>query len=101
MLAEIAGALGADREIVLVPGNHDHGLLRGWLERRDPTPLGLEIPVAWDSREPLGAVVAALEPASVRVAYPGCGCARMCMRLTATMVIATTPCRFSSGSAPG
>jgi hypothetical protein len=71
VLAEIAGALGADGEIVLVPGNHDHGLLRGWLERRDSTPLGLELAVEWDSREPLGAVVAALEPASVRVAYPG------------------------------
>jgi len=54
-----------------VPGNHDHALLRGWLERRDPTPLGLESEVTWDPREALGAVVDALAPARVRLAYPG------------------------------
>jgi hypothetical protein len=59
-------------ELVLVAGNHDHGLLRGWFERRDPAvPLGLESAVEWDPREPLGAVVAALAPAGIRVAYPG------------------------------
>ena len=68
----VLGALGsAVREVVVVPGNHDHGLLRGWLERRDSTPLGLESAVEWDAREALGAVVEALAPARVRVAYPG------------------------------
>ncbi|HTX62975.1 MAG TPA: metallophosphoesterase [Acidimicrobiales bacterium] len=72
VLAELAGALGAGGEAVLVPGNHDHALLRGWLERRDPSlPLGLESTVDQDPREPLGALVAALAPARVRVAYPG------------------------------
>jgi hypothetical protein len=72
VLAEMAAALGAGREIVVVPGNHDHGLLRGWLERRDPAvPLRLESAVDWDPREPLGALVEALAPARVRVAYPG------------------------------
>ena len=54
-----------------MPGNHDHALLRGWLERRDPTPLGLESAVDWDQREALGALVQSLAPARVRVAYPG------------------------------
>jgi hypothetical protein len=59
-------------EVVVIAGNHDHGLLRGWFERRDPgVPLGLETAVEWDPREPLGAVVAALAPARIRVVYPG------------------------------
>ena len=70
-LSELGAALGAGREVVVVPGNHDHGLLRGWLERRDPAPLGLESVVEWDPREALGAIVRALAPARVRVAYPG------------------------------
>ena len=68
VLRELGGAVG---EVVVVAGNHDHALLRGWLERRDPTPLGLESDVTWDPREALGAVVEALAPARVRVAYPG------------------------------
>ena len=69
MLREIGAAVG---EVVVVPGNHDHALLRGWLERRDPAvPLGLESSVEWDPREGLGAVVDRLAPAHVRVAYPG------------------------------
>jgi len=68
VLRELATAVG---EVVVVPGNHDHALLRGWLERRDPAPIGLESAVGWDPREPLGAVVEALAPARVRVAYPG------------------------------
>lgn len=71
VLRALGEAVGSDGEIVVVPGNHDHGLLRGWLERRDGTPLGLESVVDWAAREPLGGVVEALAPARVRVAYPG------------------------------
>lgn len=72
VLGELGAALGADGEVLIVPGNHDHGLLRGWLERRDPTvPLGLESPVEPDPREALGTVVQALGAARVRVTYPG------------------------------
>jgi hypothetical protein len=68
VLRELASAVG---EVVVVPGNHDHALLRGWLERRGDAPLGLESMVEWDRREALGALVESLAPASVRVAYPG------------------------------
>ncbi len=74
-LAEIGEALGAGREVVIVPGNHDHRLLRPWLDRRasagPPPPLGLESEVDWYAGEPLGAIAGWLSPASVRVVYPG------------------------------
>jgi hypothetical protein len=68
VLRELGSAVA---EVVVVPGNHDHALLRGWLERRDPAPLGLESEVQWAPGEPLGALVEQLSPARVRVAYPG------------------------------
>lgn len=75
VLSELGAALGRDREVVIVPGNHDYGLLRGWLARRagqrDPAPLGLESDVDWRDGEALAAVTAFLGPASVRAAYPG------------------------------
>lgn len=71
VLRSLGAAIGPRGEVVVVPGNHDHGLLRGWLERRDPGPLGLESAVVPDPREALGAVVDSLAPARVRVAYPG------------------------------
>ncbi len=74
VLNALGSGLGPDREVVVVPGNHDHGLLRGWLERREPAALGLESAVDSDSREALGAVVQALASdgrVRVRVAYPG------------------------------
>jgi hypothetical protein len=72
VLRSLGTALGPEGEVVVVVGNHDHGLLRGWLERREPAvALGLESPVEVDPREALGAVVEALAPARVRVAYPG------------------------------
>ncbi len=75
VLAAIGSAAGRDRDVVLVPGNHDHRLLTAWLERRarfaDPPPLGLESEVDWRASELLATVVRALAPATVRVAYPG------------------------------
>ena len=68
VLRGLGSAVG---EVVVVPGNHDHALLRGWLERRDPAPLGLEAAVEWEPREALGSLVESLAPARVRVAYPG------------------------------
>jgi hypothetical protein len=71
VLRDIGAALGSEGEVVVVPGNHDHALLRGWLERRDGAPLGLESEVDWDPREGLGGLVECLAPTRVRVAYPG------------------------------
>jgi hypothetical protein len=75
VLRAIGAALGGGREVVIVPGNHDHRLLAGWLERRavagPPDPLGLESAVDWRAGELLGAVADRLAPASVRAAYPG------------------------------
>jgi hypothetical protein len=74
-LHAIAAALGPEREVVLVPGNHDHHLLTGWLERRGatapPPALRLETEVDWQPGDPLAQVAAALGPARVRAAYPG------------------------------
>jgi hypothetical protein len=75
VLREIGEALGPGREIVIVPGNHDHQLLSPWLERRartaPPAPLGLESAVDWREGEALDTVAGWLGPASVRAAYPG------------------------------
>jgi len=75
VLSELGDALGGDREVVVVPGNHDHLLLRAWFERRAcssaPAPLGLSSEVDWHEDEPLAAVARALRPSRVRVLYPG------------------------------
>jgi hypothetical protein len=75
VLRELGDAMGAGREVLIVPGNHDHMLLRRWFERRgcalEPSPLGLESEVDWAPGEPLAAVAGALAPARVRVLYPG------------------------------
>jgi hypothetical protein len=75
VLEELAGGLRDGAEVVIVPGNHDHRLLGGWLAGRAangvPPPLGLESPVAWREGEPLAQLAAWFAPARVRVAYPG------------------------------
>lgn len=75
VLAALGGAVGPDREIVIVPGNHDHGLLRPWLERRSlgssVKPLGLQSEIAFEDGELLGQVARRLGPAPVRATYPG------------------------------
>jgi hypothetical protein len=72
----IGDALGAGREVVVVPGNHDHAIGAGWLDwrgrRDDPEPLALEQRIApqyasWIAKRLAGW----LAPATVEVAYPG------------------------------
>jgi hypothetical protein len=73
-LSALGEAVGAGGEIVIVPGNHDHHLLTGWLDRRArkvPPPLSLEQAVDWRQGETLATVTRRLAPAQVRVAYPG------------------------------
>ena len=72
----VMSALGeafAGREVVIVPGNHDHHLIEAWLERgilAGAPELELE-----QTGEPEGvafeALAAQLAPAKVRFAYPG------------------------------
>lgn len=77
VLPEVGEALGSGREVVVVPGNHDHVLVEGWLRRRaaagPPAALGLESDVDWWGDEPLAAVAEMLGGAGARVraAYPG------------------------------
>ncbi len=75
VLAELGAALGADGEVVIVPGNHDHRLLRPWLERRACTPsrapLSSASEVDYRAGDPLGELARQLAPARVRAAYPG------------------------------
>jgi hypothetical protein len=76
VLMGIGAALGGDAEVVLVPGNHDHQLLRAWLDVRarhgPPPPLGLEQRIdpgdaSWVAAE----IAQMLAPARTEVAYPG------------------------------
>ena len=75
VLHAIGDAIGASREVVIVPGNHDHQLLTAWLERRarkgPPPPLGLDSEVDFRAGETLATIARQLGPAQVRVAYPG------------------------------
>jgi hypothetical protein len=76
VLAELADALGPDAQVVVVPGNHDHALLNGWLETlgRDaaPAPMGLEERLTPAQASPLAERLAeALGARRTEVAYPG------------------------------
>jgi hypothetical protein len=73
--AEAGAALGADGEVVLVPGNHDHALVAPWLERRrrdgPPPPLGLAETAEWAPSDAVAALADAAAPARLTLAYPG------------------------------
>ncbi len=73
VLEAIGAAMGRGSEIVLVPGNHDHALVRPWLRARHGAgkPFGLATRVAAGSDDRLAAVVGWLKPARVSVRYPG------------------------------
>lgn len=73
--AEAGAALGADGEIVLVPGNHDHALVAPWLERRHrdgpPPPLGFAETATWVPSDAVAELAEAAAPARLTLAYPG------------------------------
>jgi predicted phosphodiesterase len=70
VLRAIGARLGAEREVLLVPGNHDGPLVRPWVRRMgarlEPT---MDVPL--DATAVLARVVSLLAPARVRVSYPG------------------------------
>jgi hypothetical protein len=75
LLREIGAALGSGREVVIVPGNHDHHLAGPWLGRRAresvPAPLGLESTIELNTADALSTLAERLAPARVRATYPG------------------------------
>ena len=74
VLEAVGRALG-DAEVVLVPGNHDYGLVGPWLERRGrsgpPPRLGLEERAGPGPSGASEAIAEMLRPARLDVAYPG------------------------------
>ncbi len=71
-LAELSGALDG-REIVIVPGNHDHHLIEAWLERRALDDAGaLELDQRGTPSGPaFESLAGLLGPGEVGFAYPG------------------------------
>src|SRR5919201_3855891 len=74
--ADLGRVLGSDGELLLLAGNHDHGLVAGWIDGRlltEPSGfLGLEQRIAPRDAGPLAAALAErAAPARVEVVYPG------------------------------
>jgi len=74
--AEVGPVLGADRELIVLSGNHDHGLAAGWIDARlqsEPVGfLGLEQRFPPADAGPLARRLAEVaEPARMELAYPG------------------------------
>jgi hypothetical protein len=70
ILRLIGTTLGAGREVIFVPGNHDRALVAGWL-RRVGDALAPDSRVPLDATPELATVTSWLAPARVRVHYPG------------------------------
>ncbi len=74
VLRAIGERMGADGEIVLVPGNHDFRLIAPWLEwrsRNGHEPLGLQERAGPKASTGTRALARMLQPASLDVVYPG------------------------------
>jgi UDP-2,3-diacylglucosamine pyrophosphatase LpxH len=70
ILRAIGARVGAERELILVPGNHDAGLTRTWL-RAQGAALTVDAVVPHDASRALRAVTSWLAPARVEVRAPG------------------------------
>jgi hypothetical protein len=75
-LAEASGALGPGGEILMLGGNHDHGLVAGWAEARLETEapgfMALEHRIDPGEAGPLPRALAELAaPTPLTLAYPG------------------------------
>jgi len=76
VFADLGRALGPQGEILVLAGNHDHGLVGGWidgrLETEDAGSLPLEQRIEPEAAGPLAAALAtAARPARLTLAYPG------------------------------
>jgi Calcineurin-like phosphoesterase len=75
VLETLGAALGADGEIVVVSGNHDHALVAPWLEaraqRQVAPPLGLETRAPADATPASVLVAEWVAPARLSIAHPG------------------------------
>ena len=70
VLRALGRRVGTQGEIVLVPGNHDLGLVRAWVRARADE-LRVETQLPADASPVLARVTELLAPARVRVSYPG------------------------------
>ena len=73
VLRAMGDALGPDTDVILLPGNHDHALVRPWLRERRTAgkALGLSDRVPLRSNPDLQRIARWLKPARVQVRYPG------------------------------
>lgn len=70
VLRALGRRLGREREVVIVPGNHDRALVRPWL-RQIGGALAIDSSVPLDATPELAAASAWLAPARVTARYPG------------------------------
>ena len=74
--ADVGAALGPEGEVLMLAGNHDHGLVAGWIDARLQSEssgfLGLSEPVEPAAAGPLAQRLEQLvAPARLRLSYPG------------------------------
>lgn len=70
VIRAIGQRLGPDREVIVVPGNHDAPLVRAWALAQGPT-LQPSTVVDPHATQALARLVSWLAPAPTRVSYPG------------------------------
>jgi UDP-2,3-diacylglucosamine pyrophosphatase LpxH len=70
VLRALGARLGDEREVVIVPGNHDAALVRPWL-RATGANLGVDAVIPLDATPAMARIASWLEPARVRLHYPG------------------------------
>jgi UDP-2,3-diacylglucosamine pyrophosphatase LpxH len=70
VLNALGDRLGSDRQVILVPGNHDAPLVRAWV-RAQARSLRPETTVPPDASPALERVTSWLAPAQVQISYPG------------------------------
>ena len=106
VFADLGEALGPDGELVMTAGNHDHGLVAGWIDgapgdravrlpRARAAPRAGARPARSPRRSP-----ATPRPRACGSPTRASGCATTSTRSTATTPTCTRPCRRSSGSRP-